>query len=1267
VSNGGLAPSGLGRYVPRIAAEWDVEAPGKAWRAIDASLCFVDISGFTNLSERLAARGRIGAEELTEVLNRVFGGMLGLAYLRTGTLLKFGGDALLLLFRGEDHALQAASAAVEMRTALRAAAQVPTSVGRVPLRMSVGVHSGTVHLFRAGTSHHELVVAGPAATVTTEMEHAADAGEIVVSDATLASLPGGAATARKGPGSLLRWRRAAVAGPGPQARRPTVNQAIAECLPVVLRDHLAHGTAEPEHRTASVAFVKFRGTDRLLAEQGPDATAAALDELVRAVQVAVDDEGVTFLATDIDADGGKVILAAGVPGAREDDEGRLLRAVRRIVDGDRTLDVQIGVNHGHVFAGEVGTPFRATYTVMGDTVNLAARLMSAAPPGAIYASPAVLERSRTLFATTALEPFTVKGKAEPVQAYTLGPEVGAREATVRAELPFVGRMEELVALADALADAALGSGGVLIVAGEAGSGKSRLVEEALRHTEDIDVVTVRGEPYGTTSPYRALRDPVRDLLGLERGDPDTMSAALEKVVAEVMPALSPFLPLLADVVQVPTERTPEVDAIEPRFRPERLADVTVELLDALAPGQLAVVVEDAQWLDDASSQLLDRIAAVARDRAWLLLVLRRPQPGGYVPSFGPTVELRPLAEHFARELVIGATAAAPLRPHDLEAVVQRAGGSPLYLEELVRALRVAGSAAELPDSLESLVAKEIDALAPVPRRMLRYAAVLGRSFRLATMDEVLAGEADTFDDSTQRELARFLEPDTPERLRFRSAVVRDAAYAGLSYRRRRDLHRRAGEATERLAGDQPEALAGSLALHFALAQDHERTWRYARLAGDRARQAHANVEAATHYEHALDAARRLRDVAAAEQRAVWTQLGDAREQAGLFDAALDAYRRASRLSAGDAVVLAELLLKRARARERAGAFSASMRELSAAYRVLTGVESPDAAKVRAKVTSFRALIRQAQERPRDAMTLAERATHEAEAADEKFALARAYTVLDWAKQVLGDPDRGAQLNAALGLYAEIGDVEGEGNVIGALGTNAYFDGRWDDAVEYYSGAAERFRRAGNAVQAAISDANIGEVLVNQGRLDEAAQRLRDASRVLRASGFVDGATFAEVQLGRALRGSGDASGADALLTKARSDLLALGQPSSALEAAIHLADCRIGAGHPDEALELVTDAVVAGLAGAPVFTAAAARVEATALAALGRRDEALDVARRGLEEARRQALDFDAAQLLVLLSWVAGDAAAADEAGELFDRLGVLPDAPARLVPAMTG
>ena len=334
--------------------EWDLTAAGKLWRELDASLCFVDISGFTALSERLARRGRVGTEQLTEVLNHVFSRMLALAAEQGGSLLKFGGDALLLLFPGADHQLCAVRAAVAMRAALREAQNDPLGAGRLNLRMSVGIHSGTVNLFMVGSSHRELLISGPAASQTTRMEQTAEAGEIVMSPATAAALPSGVVGAPKGPGFLVRSRRVVSEGPGPLPMIPVPRAQVAMRLPLGLRAHLGSAPAGSEHRLATVAFLKYKGVDDLLASEGPEVTASVLDETVTVVQAAVDEEKVTFLASDLDDNGGKMILVTGVPTAGDDDEGRMLRALRAIQDSPLRLGLQIGVNRGHVFAGEIG-------------------------------------------------------------------------------------------------------------------------------------------------------------------------------------------------------------------------------------------------------------------------------------------------------------------------------------------------------------------------------------------------------------------------------------------------------------------------------------------------------------------------------------------------------------------------------------------------------------------------------------------------------------------------------------------------------------------------------------------------------------------------------------------------------------------------------------------------------------------------------------------------------------------------------------------------
>ena len=1249
--------STLERYVPRIATEWEHDAAGEMWRELDATLCFVDISGFTSLSERLARRGRIGAEELTGVLNHVFGSMLELAYLQGGSLLKFGGDALLLLFTGHDHAARGASAAVEMRAALRDAASYRTSVGRLRLRMSVGVHTGEIHLFRTGRSHLELVIAGPGGTTTTEMEKTADPGEILVSSGTRERLPEGAAPTAKGNGWLLKWRKAHCFAPGPIARERRDPDEVRKWVPAGLRDYLSAGTPEPEHRIATVGFIRFCGVDQMMATEGPESVANALDATIDVIQSAADQEGVTFLATDINEDGGKVILAAGAPVARDEDEGRILRALRLIADTDTPLDLHFGVNRGHVFTGEVGTEYRSTYTVMGDTVNLAARLMAAASAGKIYATPAVLDRSGTLFASEPVEPFRVKGKEEPVHAYEVGEELGERTADTRTNLPFVGRGVELAELTATVVDAAGGSGSVVTVVGETGTGKSRLVREACAAVPGIPVISVHAEPYGAASPYRPFRDPMRSVLGIERGTHDEMAQALAARVAEIDPDLLPMLPLLGDVAHIEVANTPEVAAIEPRFRTDRLADSVARLLDQVLVDPAVIDVEDAQWMDEASSHLLAHFTATADRRPWAILVSRRGDAEGFVPTEGRTIELGELTPGEAEELVILATEATPLRPHEIKAIVARAGGNPLFLEEILRVVRETGSTEELPDSLGTVVSTGIDALPPLTRRILRYASVLGRSFRIETVRAVLAGDNLELDAATRRVLSGFLEPDGKGRLRFRTAMVRDVAYDGLSFRRRRQLHLRAAEAIERASGGIPDDYADQLAMHYSLGNEHERAWHFARIAADRAKRSYANVEAATQYERALESARRLSGVPELERSEVLVELGDVRERAGLFDEALDAYRRAYRLVGNDPIAQGELLLKRAGARERAGHYPMALSETTRAKHLVEGVRSPEAASLAARATAFSAQVKLRQERPRDALRRARAAADEATAADAKGALAQAYSVMAWAHLMLDDPGALELSQQALELYEELDDLVGQTHMNNNLGFLAFFAGRWGEALEYYERSRSGSERLGNVVDAGFVEANIGEVLVNQLRLDEGETQLRHASRVLRASGEIWMATFAELQLGRVLTERGDLDGAEALLRRVEDEVNTLDFVTSAFEAALYLADCAIRKGEPEAALALLDSGSREAGDEASIYAATEARLRAVALAAAGREDEAADRLDEGLSVARGRNLDYEVALLLFLDAELVEssqpDRAAASraEAAEIFGRL----------------
>ena len=208
---------------------------------------------------------------------------------------------------------------------------------------------------------------------------------------------------------------------------------------------------------------------------------------------------------------------------------------------------------------------------------------------------------------------------------------------------------------------------------------------------------------------------MRSLLGVEAKDRDQAGRQLLASIAQLDDQLLPFAPLLAPIVDADVRSTPQTESIAAEFARQRIADMVVGVLEAACPGSLLIVAEDAQWFDDSTSEICSRLAGTATSHHWLLCVIRRPHTdAGFTPS-SPQVRMSmaPLSDDVARELVEIATEAAPLRPHESDGVVSRAGGSPLFLEELLRIVRAA-EVDTLPDTLDAVAMREIDALPAIP-------------------------------------------------------------------------------------------------------------------------------------------------------------------------------------------------------------------------------------------------------------------------------------------------------------------------------------------------------------------------------------------------------------------------------------------------------------------------------------------------------------------------------------------------------------------------
>lgn len=967
--------------------------------------------------------------------------------------------------------------------------------------------------------------------------------------------------------------RAAPATPAPP---PSVTpEALANCLPPAVRAHVLGAGATPEHRPVTVAFVRFEGTDALIEQRGPAAAAEALQHIVTTVQAAAEAQGVTFLASDIDADGGKLILTAGAPKVTGDDEERLLLALRKIVSSDLPLPLRIGVHRGAVFAGDIGPTYRRTYTVMGDAVNLAARLMEKAEAGRIYSTGEVLDHSKTVFDATKLEAFAVKGKAEPIQAWSVGrAEASSTRQVLLERLPLTGRNAELGVIRKAFASARSGAGRLIEVVGEAGMGKTRLLEALRDAAAGFRKSHAACEAYTASTPYAIWHELLRELMEFGRDDPDTVILErLRDEVAKRAPDLSPWLPLLAIAFGFDLAPTPEVEMLAEANRRAKLHESIGHFLAAMVPERWLIEIGNAHHMDEASAELLSYLCGGLDARPWLFAVSRRPSAGGFTAPQATTVvriELNPLGPQDALRMAQLATQQSPLPVHVLEAVAKRSGGNPQFLRDLLRKAIESGGIADLPDSAEAAAMTQIDALSAEDRAIVRHAAVFGTTFHprmLAWFAE--EGDFPPPSPGTWERLRDFFEQEPDGYLRFRRSLLRDAAYEGLPYRVRRKLHGAiAAHLEEEL--DHPDEAGGILALHCFEAGEYRRAWQYATLAAQRAEGDYAYVEAAKLYTRALEAGSHLPDIPQRELAGAYQHLGDSWYRAGEFQKASPAYGAARPLAASDPLMDSDLMLKLSHLEDKLGNYAAALRWTEQARDLLQGLPGGEAARQAVRASAWYAMILQFQGRKTEAIECAERTLAEAEAADDPEATADACFVMGVAYGELGKDGALQYMQRSLEAYRRAGNPTREAALLADLGVVCFLEGRWDEALSYYERGRDAALKIGSTVSAALARVNMAEILTDRGEWAEAEALLLETLPLWKASQFSYFLAACLSLLGRVSLRQGRLDEALGRLEEAKAKFMQVGAQEEVPLIDARIAECRLAMGNPDATLDLVS-------------------------------------------------------------------------------------------------
>ncbi|MDZ7675583.1 MAG: adenylate/guanylate cyclase domain-containing protein [Acidimicrobiales bacterium] len=822
-----------------------------------------------------------------------------------------------------------------------------------------------------------------------------------------------------------------------------------------------------QRRIATVLFADLVGFTSLSEHLDPEQVKALVDRCFER------------LAADIESFGGRVdkvvgdaiVALFGAPIAHEDDAERAVRAGLRMqqtigaVAGevDHPVQIRVGVNTGEVLVGAVRAG--REYTAMGDVVNTASRLQAAAEPGTVLVGPTTHATTRSVVAYDSIDPVHAKGKELPVEAWV------AREAIVppghrprRVHVPIVGRDTELSLLTSVSATAIDRSrAALLIVHGEAGMGKSRLAEEAFRFAEhDLGALVLEGRcvPYGEANVWWPVADAIRSAAGVDSSTPT--------------PEVDDKLRRISSRALHESNRIDELDRVvtglhhllgnESSLRGidvARARDEAIRSVVALAEGYthrqpVMVVLSDLHWADQEVLDLVDTLLARLARRPFVLLATARRALG---ERWNPSPEaansvvlhLDPLDAEASRRLLHMLTE-GEMHPSLAAMLVDRAGGNPFYLEELVALVGEAGvgtvdqllatEAGELPDTLRGLVAARLDALPPTDRTVLDDAAVLGRRSKiaaLATMADVKRGiDAETARAHIENLAAReflVLDGDT---YAFRSEVIREVAYSTLTKADRARAHAGIAHWIEENEDSSHEHTVDQIANHYAAA---------AELVADVGRISSVPDDVA-------------------DRAVTWLTRAARRADGDFIPAATAALAgRALDLLPDDDPRRGELL--RLRADARVDRYE------------LDGAED-------------------------DALAALELAS----AAGDQIAVARVQLVLGEVQQHRGDAEGSvAVLDDARRRFHDAGDSAGEAVALRQIGMTKIFAGDFPGADAALLDALARFEELGDARNRAWAHQNLSWSAYVSGRVDEAEERVVEAMQTFQELGDPGGLTW----------------------------------------------------------------------------------------------------------------------------------------------------------------
>jgi predicted ATPase/class 3 adenylate cyclase len=1183
----------LAAYVPMPVAQAIYRDPRPlakpVVRRLPATVLSADITGFTPLSELLIQAGSAGVEEFSYLINLYFTQMVQIIQAYHGQVVKFSGDAMTVLFPAEEIPMQlavrqAGECALEMQTKVNRFSDIYTSRGNGSLSMKVGIGVGKILETSLGGAleRWEYVVGGDPIVQSAIANRQAKPGQIVLSlpawqvvQEHFIGIPNikgrGFVNLFKAiepiptlPPTNLDWGK--FGQEEQQLSKKALQGYMSGTIKARLDEHLEWLA---EVRPMTILYAGVGGLD-----YESDGIDRRLQNLLHATQevtyrfegslnkIAVDDKGTVLL-----------ILFGAPPFSQEDNATRAIACALSLqtLAREQNLRIAVGITAGPIFTGLIGAPNQRAYTVIGDELNLASRLMQFGRAGTIIISERVKERAGSQFITEGLGQISFRGKTKDPAAYLVKREKGVQGETATRYLlyedPLVGRKTELEQIRRMVTRARAGKLQPLFIEGELGLGKSRLTAEMVREWVLSGGVAYGSKciSYGQQIPYQSWREVLAAIFGITSSQ--SPQQQLDQLVASLANLATLFdqpnywtdrLPLLADILSLETPENEFTRYISRELRRNNTFAMIEAILRYQAERQpLLILLEDIHWADELSLSLAGYLAQRLDDSPILLALVYRPIAQEKLYSladirrlpYAATIHLEPLSTRESLDLIRILSGDILLSPETEDLLLTRGQGNPLVLREITEAVLDVSKnhskqdfellqSLNLPHTVQDVIRARIDRLSEAEKLTLKIASVIGDTFKRLLLSEVhpvpgaqlfVPGQLDRLE---REKLVRLETPAPKWEYTFHNVLTQEVVYEDLPPAQRRQFHAIIGEALEALAPDEIELLA----FHYSRSDNWEKGLQYLRLASQKAHREYANQAAIGYYSDILTYLTDPEKGPGVLSAEYWDTL---LERAKLYN--LIGRRVDESEDLGTLGIIAEALAddrRRALAAKQWGHFYETMSDY------YSGLE------------------------------LVERALNLAQQTGDEKLTGQIYNQLGKLLYLLGDYQTAHNyFQQALHIAENHQDDNAEVDCLNNLGIVAHYQADYDGALYLFQKAISSWQKADNQVGVSHGLSRLGQIYYDMGHYLAALQCFDQSLELHRKIGDRAGEALSQHNLGKIQRSLGKYETAQQLLNEAFNFYLSVGDRHREADSLCHIGFLYCRQGKDNIALHFLKEAI----------------------------------------------------------------------------------------------